>query len=73
MEYDKKKIKPMNVQVIVCARVILYAKYWPVVLDLNIVTRSQVLGNMGQHDHLCVYKDKDSIQYLTGTDVTNYF
>ena len=28
---------------------------------------------MGQYDPLCIYKDNNGIQYLTSTNITNYF
>ena len=63
----------MNGQIIVYAKVVLHPKYFPVVLGLNIVARAQVLGNMGPDDPVCVYKDKNGTQYLSGTDVTSIF
>ncbi|KAL7523951.1 hypothetical protein ACHAXR_001316 [Thalassiosira sp. AJA248-18] len=65
----------MNGQIIVFVRLsVEFRSYCPVVAGQSIVTRAQVLGNTEPEDPLCVYKDKDGkVQYLTGTDVTDYF
>ena len=43
-------------------------------MGLRIVAQAQVLGYVDPEDPLCVYKDvKGEIQFLTGTDVTQYF
>ena len=64
--------KHMNVQIIVYAKVVLHPKYCSVVLGLNVVAWAQVLGNTVPDYPLCVYKDKDGVQYLIGPYVTNY-
>jgi hypothetical protein len=71
--YDIQKNR-MNGQIIKFERVLGHPNYCPVELALRILARAQVLGYVDPEDPLCVYRDaKREIQFLTGTDVTQYF
>ena len=71
--YDIQKNR-MNNQTIKFDRVEEHPDYCPVEMGLRIYARAEVLGCTDPEDPLCVYKDsKGEIQYLTGTDVTQYF
>jgi len=73
MLYDIQKNR-MNNQIIKFDRVDGHPDYCPVQLALCILARAEVLGYTDPEDPLCVYRDaKGEIQYLTGTDVTQYF
>ena len=71
-EYDIQKNR-MNGQILSYARLSEEHKaYCAVDLGLNIVARAELLGSTEPEDPLCVYKDKNGIQYLTGSEVTKY-
>ena len=71
--YDIQK-NWMNGQIIKFERVLGHPNYCPVELALRILARAQVLGYVDPEDPLYVYRDAEGeIQFLTGTDVTQYF